>query len=114
MKRLLFLAAAAFLSASAHAACLPPIGKNGMPVWVVSTNPRGCWAGWWCSPTSPYIAAATRQQCSLSGVQQNVAKWLKAPDVRALDFGANPTKDADLRAVWEPEWGMLEAIRPEK
>jgi hypothetical protein len=106
--------ATALVTASAQAACLPPLGTNGMPVWVVSQNPRGCWAGWWCSPTSPYIAAATAQQCSLAGVQRNVLNWLRSPNASVLDFGANPKQNAELRAVWEPERRMLDAIRPKE
>lgn len=109
------IASAALLAASmamAAPACLPPT-SNGMPVWAVSQNARGCWAGWWCSKDVQYIAAATKQQCNLVGVQRAVAAWLSAPTVEALAFGPDPATDPTLRAVWEPERAKLDTLRPQ-
>lgn len=94
----------------AQAACLPPIGANLMPRWVVSENTKGCWAGWYCG-SSLYVAAATKQQCSLVGVKRAVAAWATDPSVQALTFGQNPHTDPVLRAVWEPERAKLDALK---
>jgi hypothetical protein len=82
-----------------------------MPKWAVSQNPRGCWAGWICPNGKAYVAAATKQQCSLVGVQRAVAAWLRNPEVNTLAFGSNPHADPALLAVWEPERAMLDALR---
>ncbi len=92
--------------------CLPPTNGLGMPKWVVRQNPKGCWAGWWCSPTTKYVAVATKAQCSTVGVQRAVAAWLMAPSAAPLGFGTSPYTDPALRAVWEPERALLDALRP--
>lgn len=97
----------------AAALCLPPISPvTHMPKWVVEDNPRGCWAGWWCpGAATPYIAAATKQQCSLVGVKRAAAAWLSDPDAAALKFGTDPHTDPALLAVWKPDEKLLEAVR---
>lgn len=93
--------------------CLPAINPaTHMPKWVVADNPRGCWAGWWCpGQARPYIAAATKQQCSLVGVKRATAAWLSDPSAAALKFGADPHTDPALLAVWKPDEKLLEAVR---
>lgn len=101
MKR---LAISLLLTSQAYAACLPPIDSTTLtPKWVVSDNARGCWAGWKCPDGRLYIAAATKQQCSLVGVKRAVAAWATSPSEASLTFGQNPHTDPTLRAVWEPE-----------
>lgn len=97
----------------AAAQCLPPINAaTHMPKWVVAENPRGCWVGWWCpDATQPYIAAATKKQCSLVGVKRAAAAWLSDPDAAALKFGSDPHTDPALLAVWKPDEKLLEAVR---
>ena len=99
------------LAGPAWGICLPPVNPDtGMPKWVISDNPRGCWAGWWCEK-GPYIAAATKQQCSLVGVKRAVAAWATAPSLDAMYFGKDPFADQELRDVWVPESAKLDAIR---
>ena len=98
-------------ASTAQAACLPPLNTQTLtPKWVVSDNARGCWAGWYCGE-SLYVAAATKQQCSLVGVKRAVATWATSPDVAALTFGQNPHTDPALRAVWEPERSKLDKLK---
>jgi hypothetical protein len=100
------------LASSVGAVCMPPLNPSTLtPRWVVSDNPRGCWAGWWCPDGTPYIAAATKQQCSLVGVKRAVAAWLTSPSLDALTFGGDPFADPVLRDVWVPESSKLDAIR---
>ena len=112
MKHIITLTLALLLCAStAQAACLPPLNTQTLtPKWVVSDNARGCWAGWYCGE-SLYVAAATKQQCSLVGVKRSVASWLTNPSAQALTFGQNPHTDPTLKAVWEPERSKLDAVK---
>lgn len=111
-RRMPVLAAAClFVCASAQAFCLPPT-KGGMPQVAASQNPRGCWAGWWCSPSSAYVIAATKQQCDLVGNQRAFAAWVMAPDPQRLPFSADFRNDAALSAVWKHERAKLDALRP--
>lgn len=106
------LAAACLLaSAAAQAFCLPPT-KGGMPQIAASQNPRGCWAGWWCSPSRSYVIAATKQQCSLVVNQRAVAAWLMKPDVQYLPTGIDMRTHPALTPVWLPERAKLDALRP--
>lgn len=97
---------------AAQATCLPPLNPNLSPKIVASENARGCWVGWWCPDKSYYIAAATKNQCSLVSSRKAAAAWVSNPDVNALKFGLDPITDPTLRAVWEPEKDKLLAIRP--
>lgn len=94
------------------AVCMPPLNPSTLtPRWVVSDNPRGCWVGWWCPNGTPYIAAATKQQCGLVGVKRAVAAWVTSPSLDALTFGKDPFSDPELVDVWLPESSKLDAIR---
>lgn len=111
MKHLITTIALMLVASTAQAACLPPLNTATLtPKWVVSDNARGCWAGWYCG-SSLYIAAATKQQCSLVGVKRATAAWLTDPTTQALTFGTNPHTDPILKAVWEPERAKLDAIK---
>lgn len=111
MRRTIF-AAILVLTATAHADCMPPL--NPMNI-AASSNPRGDWIGWWCpGQPLPYVAACPKTICSYVGSKRAVAAWLRAPSLEVLRFGVDPHTDPALRAVWEPERAMLDAVKPDQ
>lgn len=98
-------------SASQAAACMPPASLSKI---AAESNTKGDWIGWWCTPTSYYVAACAKSTCSLVGSKRAVANWISNPTLDKLTFGSDPITDPKLVAIWKPSFAKMEAIRPKQ
>lgn len=121
MRRQLMIAAAllaaAGLANAGQLACLPANVPGGMGTYaVVSVNPRGYWAGWWC-PTveQPQILAVTRDQ--LTSTHQVLLAYAASGQMSLGDINdvlsriGGDVNGPVLKPVWYPERDKLNGLR---
>ena len=95
--------------------CLPSqIGGTGGKA-VAASNDKGMYAAWWCKGEPiPLVFACTTANCPLAKTKSAVASVLTGTSPGAASASAQTATvySASLRAVWEPDWPKILAVKP--
>lgn len=95
--------------------CMPSqlLGTGGKA--VCGENSKGAYVSWWCKGEPvPLVFACTTTNCPLSKTKSAIASVFTgtSPASAAATAQTATVYSAALRAVWEPDWPKILAVKP--
>ena len=95
--------------------CLPSQIRGTGGKAVYGYNSKGAYVSWWCKGEPiPLVFACTTENCGTNKTNSAIASVLAgtSPASAAATAQTDTVYSTALRAVWEPDWSKILAVKP--